>query len=99
MLMPKWTPVDTGPNYTTPELLVPLDPYKADFNVLTGLGNYTASLGNIFGGSHTRACGSSLTQCPIASPDETENIQNGISLDQIIANEIGTQTLHKSMVV
>ena len=60
MLMPKWTPVDTGMNYTTPELLASLDPYKADFNVLTGLGNYTASLGNIFGGSHTRACGGSM---------------------------------------
>ena len=99
MLMDKWTPVNTGMGYTTPELLASLDPYKADFNVLTGLGNYTASLGNIFGGSHTRACGSSLTQCPIASPDQTADISNGISLDQVIANEIGTQTLHKSMVV
>src|SRR5690349_14725524 len=49
MLMDKWVPVNTGANYTTPELLVPLEPYKADFNVLSGLGNYTASLGNIFG--------------------------------------------------
>jgi hypothetical protein len=98
--MPQWTPAGNGgSNYTLSPLLTPLEPYKADFNVITGLGNYTASISNIFGGSHSRSCGSLLTQCPIASPDVSKDIQNGVSLDQIIAGTIGKQTRFASMEV
>jgi hypothetical protein len=99
-LMNKWTPAGAGgANWTPSPLLTPLAPFKSDINVITGLGNYTASLTNIFGGSHTRACGSLLTQCPIASPDVSDDIQNGISLDQILAGEIGKQTHFPSLQV
>jgi hypothetical protein len=98
-LMDKWTPTGLGTTYTSSPLLAPLDAYRNDFNVISGLGNYTASLTNIFGGSHTRATGSLLTQCPIASPDTGDDIQNGISLDQIIAAEIGDQTRFPSIQV
>lgn len=98
--MPQWTPAGTGgSNYTLSPLLAQLEPYKADFNVITGLGNYTASISNIFGGSHSRSCGSMLTQCPIASPDTSKDIQNGVSLDQIIAGTVGKETRFPSMEV
>jgi hypothetical protein len=98
--MNKWTPAGTGgTNYTLSSLLAPLEPYKPSLNVLTGLGNYTASITNIFGGSHTRSCGSLLTQCPIASPDVSADIQNGVSLDQIIAGKIKDQTRFPSIEV
>lgn len=98
--MPQWTPAGTGgADYALSPLLTPLQAYKADFNVITGLGNYTASISNIFGGSHSRSCGSLLTQCPIASPDVSKDIQNGVSLDQIIAGNIGKQTRFPSMEV
>lgn len=98
-LMPQWTPTGAGAAWTLSPLLAPLAAFKSDINVITGLGNYTASLTNIFGGSHTRACGSLLTQCPIASPDVSDDIQNGISLDQILAGQIGAQTRFPSMEV
>jgi hypothetical protein len=99
-LMPKWTPAGSGGStYTSSPLLTHLDAYKSDFNVITGLGNYTASISNIFGGSHTRSCGSLLTQCPIASPDVSDDIQNGVSLDQIIAGKVKDQTRFASIEV
>ena len=98
-LQTKWKPTGTGANYTLSPLLMELAAFKSDFNVITGLGNYTASLTNIFGGSHTRGTGSLLTQCPIASPDTTSDIRNGISLDQIIAGQIGDQTRFPSIQV
>ena len=98
--MPQWTPAGSGgADYALSPLLTPLAAHKADFNVITGLGNYTASISNIFGGSHSRSCGSMLTQCPIASPDVSKDVQNGVSLDQIIANSIGSQTRFPSMEV
>ena len=95
-LMPRWTPVDTGTNWTVSPLLQPLAPFKADMNVISGLGNYTASLSTRFGGSHTRACGSLLTQSPILF-STTNDVRNGISVDQVIANAIGTMTKFPSL--
>ncbi len=97
-LMPRWTPVDTGPNWTVSPLLKPLEPYKADMTVISGLGNYTASIATMFGGSHTRGCGSLLTQSPILFSKGTD-VRAGISVDQIIANTIGTQTKLPSLPV
>ena len=98
-LQTKWKPSGTGTSYTLSPLLMELAAFKGDFNTITGLGNYTASLTSVFGGSHTRGTGSLLTQCPIGSPDVVNTVQNGISLDQIIAGQIGGQTRFPSMQV
>jgi hypothetical protein len=96
-MMNKWTPAGTttGPLGTLSPLLAPLEPYKADLNVITGLGNYPGSLFNGFGGSHTRSCGSLLT----ASPIMETGIGNGTSLDQLIAEKIKEQTRFGSIEV
>lgn len=95
-LMPKWTPTGTGTTWTASPLLMPLEPFHNDINVISGLGNYTASISTRFGGSHTRACGSLLTQSPILFSTGS-NVQNGISVDQVIANSIGTKTKFPSL--
>jgi hypothetical protein len=99
-LMDKFTPAGnaTGPLGTLSPLLTPLEPFKADMNVITGLGNYTASLYNAFGGSHTRSCGSLLTQCPIMAP-ESGSIGNGVSLDQVLAEKLKDLTRYASIEV
>jgi hypothetical protein len=97
-LMDKWTPTTFGTTWATPPLLKALEPYRGDFSILTGLGNYTASIATRFGGSHTRATGSLLTQCPISYTTGT-NVMNGISLDQIIATAIKDKTRFASMQV
>ena len=65
-LMNKWTPAGTGTDWATPPLLTALEPYRGTSTSSRGLGNYTASIASRFGGSHTRATGSLLTQYPIA---------------------------------
>jgi hypothetical protein len=95
-LMNKWTPAGTGTGWATPPLLAALEPFRPDFNIISGLGNYTASIASRFGGSHTRATGSLLTQCPIAFSSGS-GVRNGISLDQIIANRLGDQTRFPSL--
>lgn len=96
-LMNLWTPTGTGTTWTTPPLLSSLEPYRGDFSIITGLGNYPASIAQQFGGSHTRGCASLLTAAPI--PDNGSEIQNDISLDQVIAGAIGQTTKFPSIQV
>jgi hypothetical protein len=96
-LMTKWTPTAVGTTWPTPPLMAPLEAFRPDFSVVSGLGNYTASLVTKFGGSHTRACGSWLTQCPVGYM--STGTQNGISLDQIIATAIKDKTKFPSIQV
>ena len=97
-LMNKWTPTSTGTGWATPPLMTALEPFREDFSILSGLGNYTASIASRFGGSHTRATGSLLTQCPIAF-SAGNGVRNGISVDQVIAKQIGKETRFPSLQV
>ncbi len=89
--MDAWTPKTTGAGYATSPILTPLDPWKASFNVISGLANTPASVvtGDIFAGSHARATGAMLTQMPLTFTAGL-NIKNGISMDQSIANYLKT---------
>jgi hypothetical protein len=96
-VMDKWRPTGTGTAWEVPSLLSSLMPYKGDFSMISGLGSYPASLTTAFGGSHTRACGSLLTQYPVGY--KSNGVMNGISLDQIIANAIKNKTKFPSLQV
>lgn len=83
-----WKPVDVGTNYTTTPILMPLDPLRADFQVVTGLANI---LGKPDGpGDHAAGTASTIT-CAHATKSLT-NIMLGISADQIAAQAFGSQT-------
>jgi hypothetical protein len=90
--MDAWTPTETGAGYTITPILKPLEPYRASFNVVSGLANTPASVvsGDVFAGSHARATGAMLTQMPLTFTSGA-NIMNGISVDQVIANQLKTQ--------
>jgi hypothetical protein len=88
MHMPAWTPKTTGADYAMTPILAPLEPLRAHFNVVSGLANYPASItSKEFAGSHARGTGALLTQAPLRFT-AAKDIQNGISLDQHIANEV-----------
>jgi Protein of unknown function (DUF1552) len=89
--MDAWTPKTTGAGYATMPIALPLDPWKAQFNVISGLANTPASVvsGDIFAGSHARATGAMLSQMPLTFTSGN-NIKNGISMDQVIANYLKT---------
>lgn len=83
-----WKPVEVGATYTTTPILMPLDPLKADFQVVTGLANV---LGKPDGpGDHAAGTSSTIT-CAHATKS-LSNIMLGISADQVAAQAFGTQT-------
>ena len=92
--MPEWTPSQTGANYDLKRILAPLAPVQSDVSVLTGLENRLARPDGP--GDHASGTGAFLT---CAHPFKTSGagIRNGISVDQVAANELGAQTLFASL--
>jgi hypothetical protein len=93
---PAWTPEQAGPGFTLPSSLEPLSPFRDHLTVVTGLAQQNGfSLGD-GPGDHARALGSFLTG---AHPLKTDgaNIRAGVSVDQVAAEKIGTQTRFRSL--
>lgn len=89
IIMKDWTPVEVGAlPASLPRTLSPLNDFRSDMLVLSGLDHKTAENGN---GDHARAGGSYLTG---VRPKETTgaDIELGISVDQVAAQAIGDQT-------
>lgn len=87
----EWTPASTGKDWETTRLLKPLEAFRDDLFVLSGL---TDNNGNALGdgaGDHARAGASYLTG---VHPKKTAgaDIQGGISADQVAARLIGDST-------
>jgi hypothetical protein len=90
--MPAWTPKTTGAGYAVTPILQPLEALRSQFSVISGLANYPASITTKeFAGSHARGTGALLTQAPLRFTAD-KNIQNAISIDQVIANRVKSQT-------
>jgi hypothetical protein len=99
MHMPAFTPKETGANYTLPPILAPLADLKSHLSVVSGLANYPASITTKeFAGSHARGTGAILTQTPLRFT-AAKDIQNGISIDQVIANRVKSLTRLPSLEV
>jgi Protein of unknown function (DUF1552) len=87
--MADWTPAATGSSFTLTPILAPLANVRSDVLVLTGLANRSAS--DSVPGDHARGTGSFMTARKCKRTDGAD-IQNGISLDQRIAQAIGSAT-------
>lgn len=87
--MPAWKPTTDGPDYALTPTLMPLMALKEKFLVLTGLENKGAE--RQVGGDHARGTGSYFTCTNIhtASEISSGSPPNGISVDQVIADQIG----------
>jgi hypothetical protein len=86
--MPSWTPAAAGDLILTPTL-APLEKVKSKLLVLTGLQNIVARPDGP--GDHASGTGAFLT---CAHPFKTDGtgIKNGISMDQLAANELKKST-------
>jgi hypothetical protein len=85
---PDWVPTETGSGFILTPILRPLEPYRDDLLVLSGLSqNSAAPLGDE-GGDHARSLACFLTG---VHPFKTDgaNIRAGVSIDQIAAGQIG----------
>lgn len=88
--MPDWTP-EVGRLEKLPSILQPLDAYRQDITLMSGLTlNGARSLGD-GGGDHARSVAAFLTG---AHPKKTDgaDIKNGVSIDQVAAEKIGQLT-------
>jgi hypothetical protein len=92
--MQAWTPSAVGANYDLTPILSPLEDVKSKLLVLTGVNN---TPGQPEGpGDHAGGTSAFLT-CRHVVKTEGADIKNGISVDQVIANEIGHLTRIPSM--
>ena len=89
--MAEWLPKTTGRDYTMTRVLKPLEPFRQDFSVLSGLDHANANALGDGAGDHARAGACFLTG---VHPKKTagSDIQVGMSVDQIAAKQIGAKT-------
>lgn len=96
IIMKDWTPKADGTSFEFSRTLKPVEAFRQKLVVLTGLDHYNGqSLGD-GAGDHARAGATWLTG---VHPKKTQgaDIQAGISVDQILAREIGGQTTLPSL--
>jgi hypothetical protein len=91
MIMQSFTPAKTGRDYPISPTLAPLEPFRNQFTVITGLAHYQASALGDGPGGHGRSCGAYLTG---AHPKRTEgsDLLCGVSMDQVVARQFGETT-------
>ena len=89
--MQKWRPGSLGSDYQLSPTLEPLADLKKDFQVLSGLDHRNATNGGDGAGDHARANATFLTGMR-AKKTAGADIRLGVSVDQVAAKIIGTET-------
>lgn len=96
IVMNDWTPATAGKAYEFTRILKPLEPFREDILVLSGLDEHN---GNALGdgpGDHARAGAAFLTGVHCRKT-EGADIRNAISADQIAAHELSSKTRFPSI--
>jgi Protein of unknown function (DUF1552) len=83
---PYWKPTGSGANWTISPILEPLTPMKSKMTVISNIGNYSPFGGHIEP-SHGHNCAAAFTGTKASGP---MNNNSGISVDQVIANQMAT---------
>ena len=91
-----WTPAAAGAAFEFTPILKPLEPYRQDLLVLSGLTHNTGRALGDGAGDHARAAASFLTGI---HPRKTAgaDIKLGVSVDQVAANAVGGRTRFASL--
>lgn len=91
---PWWQPDTIGPGYDLKDITLPLEPVQAKVSVISGLANVQAE--DVVPGDHARGTGSFLTCVPIRRTAGND-IENGVSADQVAASAKGDETMFPSL--
>jgi Protein of unknown function (DUF1552) len=91
----KWLPKGTGTGFEFSPILAPLEPFRDKVVVVTGLYSDQAEALGDGGGDHSRASGTYLTGVHVKRSDTL--VENGISIDQIIAKAFERDTQLSSL--
>jgi len=89
VIMKDWKPVETGKDFAYTRILKPLEPFREDITVISGLANDAAN--HAQGGGHAKASGSFLSGVPpkyTAGPD----VHAGVTFDQVAAKHWASET-------
>ena len=94
--MEAWTPAESGAAFAFPRILKPLEAYRSQTLVLSGLAQVNANALEDGAGDHARAAACYLTG---VHPKKTagDDIHAGISVDQIAAQHIGADSRFPSI--
>ena len=90
-----WWPTTEGTDFALSPTLEPLGDSRKFVQVLGGLDDHAADAGNDGGGDHARANGTFLTGTRLKKSDS--DLHNGISIDQLMAQQIGHLTRFPSL--
>jgi hypothetical protein len=90
-IMDKWTPSQEGADFGLPPVLAPLEPFKRQLTVVSGLENRHAS-----GPTHAITPGTWLSG---VSPRVSHDPYGGVTADQLAAQHIGQDTPFPSLEV
>ncbi len=85
MMMDHWTPPTEGTGFDFPTILQPLEPFRNQVQVLSGMHGVDAE------GPHARASTRFLTGVA-SGRDNGSNIRAGVSMDQIAGRVLGRET-------
>jgi len=95
IMMSHWNPDYEGKLGELPRILKPMEPFKDDILLM---GNLTHNTGRALldgAGDHGRCCGSYLTGVQVKK--STSDIHSSVSMDQLVAKEVGGQTRFPSL--
>jgi hypothetical protein len=87
--MARWTPKDSGKNFTMSEILAPLEPLRDRLNVITNLSHPLAYGPGGATGNHNRSSAAYLSG---AKAESGAQPRLGITVDQVIARQLGQDT-------
>jgi hypothetical protein len=90
-----WWPEADASSFALKRTLQPLEPVKKHLQILGGLEHLNATPGKDGGGDHARANGTFLTG--VRMKKSATDIRAGISIDQVMAREIGHATRFSSL--
>jgi len=90
-----WLPKGSGRDFVLSRTLAPLEPFRNQLIVVTGLSSHQAEALGDGGGDHSRASGSYLTGVHVKKSDSV--VENGISMDQIAARALERETQLSSL--
>jgi hypothetical protein len=84
IIMNQWTPAEAGKDFAFTRILKPLEPFRQNILLVSGLANEAASKAQ--GGGHAKASGSFLSSCP---PKYTAgaDVHAGTTFDQVAARK------------
>src|SRR5213593_3443517 len=91
----KWLPKGAGAEFEFSPVLSPLAPFRDKVVVVTGLYSDQAEALGDGGGDHSRASGTYLTGVHVKRSDTV--VENGISMDQIVAKAFERETQLSSL--